>query len=113
MISFYHMEIEYTLMPTHMRHPFSVEELRDLQLGGPFSFTKGCRILKVAAQAWFDAHSFGSMLFDLETDPKQERPMRDPENVSRMTRLMIQLMKESDAPVEQFERLGFLEKCDA
>ena len=28
----------YTLMPTHMRYRFAVEELQDIQLAAPFSF---------------------------------------------------------------------------
>ena len=38
---------EYTLMPTHMRMRFTVEELREAKLAEPFSFTKGCKVLKV------------------------------------------------------------------
>ncbi len=29
---------DYTLMPTHMRYRFAVEELQDIQLAAPFSF---------------------------------------------------------------------------
>ena len=32
---------EYTLMPTHMRSRFGVEELQDIQLAEPFAFTGG------------------------------------------------------------------------
>jgi arylsulfatase A-like enzyme len=100
---------EYTLMPTHMHHTFGVEELQDIELAEPFGFTKGCRTMKIQARgsgSWRDIHRFGTMLFDLETDPKQEHPIRDLEIEARMIALMIKLMKANDAPAEQFERLG-------
>ena len=59
----------YTLMPNHMRDRFGVKDLQDIQLAEPFSFTKGCRTMKIAS-----AHPFGerppryTMLFDLATD---------------------------------------------
>ena len=41
---------EYTLMPTHMRCMFQPEELQEIQLAGPFSFTKGCQVMKIKAE---------------------------------------------------------------
>ncbi len=32
----------YTLLPTHMRNQFGVDEPQDIELAVPFSFTKGC-----------------------------------------------------------------------
>ena len=99
---------EYTLMPTHMRHAFNVSELQDIQLAEPFSFTKGCRIMKINAgrDGWRDVFRFGTLLFDLEKDPAQENPIHEPEVEERMVKLLIKLMRESDAPIEQFKRLG-------
>jgi arylsulfatase A-like enzyme len=99
---------EYTLMPTHMRHTFDVDELQDIQLAEPFEFTKGCRTMKIEARggSWQNVYRFGTMLFDLVEDPKQEHPIEDPEIEARMVRLMVDLMKANDAPPEQFERLG-------
>jgi len=99
---------EYTLMPTHMLHLFPVSELQDIQLADPFSFTKGCRMMKIDAtrDGWRGAFRFGSMLFDLEQDPAQEHPLDDPAVEKHMIDLMVKLMKENDAPMEQFERLG-------
>jgi hypothetical protein len=99
---------EYTLMPTHMRHTFDVEELQDLALAPPFGFTKGCPVMKIPARGsgWRDMHRFGTLLFDLEADPKQEQPIEDSEVEARMRSLLIRLMRDNDAPVEQFERLG-------
>ena len=97
---------EYTLMPSHMRGLFTPEELRGAELAPPFSFSKGCPTLKLPARPWVDAHPFGTLLFDLETDPGQERPLANPEIESLMTEYLVKLMQANDAPAEQFERLG-------
>ncbi|MEX2540630.1 MAG: sulfatase [Trueperaceae bacterium] len=97
---------EYTLMPSHMRSMFSVEELQQLELAPPFSFTKGCPTMKVPARPWLNPHRFGTLLFDLENDPAQEQPLDDPEVEEMMIGHLTRLMKANDAPAEQFERLG-------
>lgn len=97
---------EYTLMPTHIRSRFSVDELRTAELAEPFRFTKGVRALKVEARPWIQAHPFGTLLFDLETDPGQQHPLRDAGVEAKMIEHLIRLMLANDAPPEQFERLG-------
>ena len=51
-------------------------------------------------------HDFGTLLYDLEQDPKQETPLEDPEVEKRMVDLLIQGMEACDAPAEQYVRLG-------
>jgi hypothetical protein len=109
---------DYTLMPTHMKRPFSLTELRDAGLAEPFSFTKGCPLLKVPAYEapWdasapvhrivVDAHQLGTLLFDLEQDPQQEHPIQDRDVEGKMIDHLVRLMVENDAPPEQFLRLG-------
>jgi arylsulfatase A-like enzyme len=97
---------EYTLMPTHMRNAFKPEELQDIRLAEPFPFTKGCRTMKINANTWTNAHQFGTLLFDLQADPRQERPLQDAAIEARMIEHMVRLMGENDAPAEQYERLG-------
>ncbi|MBN1812446.1 MAG: sulfatase [Anaerolineae bacterium] len=97
---------EYTLMPTHIRSLFGVDELQDIGLAEPFSFTKGCRTMRVGARPGTNAHQFGTLLFDLAHDPGQEHPIDDPAVEEMMIRHMVRLMQENDAPLEQFERLG-------
>jgi arylsulfatase A-like enzyme len=104
---------EYTLMPTHMKHPFSVEELHNIELAPPFSFTKGCQTLKIPAiggtkqtRNFQKIPPLETKLFDLQTDPEQQNPIQDRELEARMIDLMIKLMKENDAPQEQYLRLG-------
>jgi arylsulfatase A-like enzyme len=100
---------EYTLMPTHIRSLFGVDELQNIELAEPFSFTKGCRTMRVAARPWVNAHPFGTLLFDLSSDPGQEHPIDDPAVEEMMTRHLVRLMRENDAPPEQFERLGLVD----
>ena len=96
---------EYTLMPTRMLHTFSVNQLHDIQLQEPFSFTKGCRTMKISAR--FPHYiPLKTELFDLQEDPNQEHPMENPQVEEMMTNHLIRLMKDTDAPPEQFARLG-------
>jgi arylsulfatase A-like enzyme len=97
---------EYTLMCTHMRERFAVDELQNLQLAGPFSFTKGCRTLKIEGRSGHDMFAFGTILFDLDADPRQEHPIQNAEIEQIMIAHLVRLMRENDAPPEQFERLG-------
>jgi arylsulfatase A-like enzyme len=102
---------EYTLMPTRMKKRFAPEEFDGMELAAPFSFTKGTRVLKIPSRqpANNRYHEFGTLLYDLESDPKQENPITDPKVEARMVDLLVQLMKDNDAPAEQYERLGLTE----
>lgn len=103
----------YTLMPMHMRERFSLRELQNMELVEPFTFTKGCPVLKVPSygipELDFSPYNFGTMLFDVVNDPQQKHPIDDPVIERRMIDLLVKLMKESDAPKEQYERLGLEE----
>ena len=98
---------EYTLMPTHMRHTFGVNELQDIQLAEPMSFTKGCRTMKIdCGGKTGTALEYGTLLYDLENDPAQENPLDDPAVEKTMIEHLVREMKTNDAPPEQFQRLG-------
>jgi hypothetical protein len=102
---------EYTLMPTHMRALFGVDELAgdNIQLAEPFSFTKGCRTMRIPSDKLGEdapIRRFGTQLFDLETDPTQESPIEEADVEQRMIGLLKREMEACDAPAEQFERLG-------
>ena len=97
---------DYTLMPTHMDHLFRVHELQTLELAEPFTFTKGCRTMKIAAGPMINPYIYGSLLFDLEKDPQQENPIHDAGIEKGMLKLMVDLLKESDAPPEQYGQSG-------
>jgi arylsulfatase A-like enzyme len=97
---------EYTLMPTHMRYRFTVEELQHIELAEPFPFTKGCRVMKIAGRSSSNAHQFGTLLFDMQNDPRQERPLSDPAVEEQMIGHMVRLMRATEAPPEQYVRMG-------
>lgn len=98
---------EYTLMPTHMRQMFQPEELLDIELAGPFSFTKGCKIMKIrGADKMGDTTDFGCMLFDLEQDPDQNKEIEDEDIRQRMMGYINEYMNTNDAPKELYKRLG-------
>jgi arylsulfatase A-like enzyme len=100
---------EYTLMPTHIKSLFSVEEMQNIQLVKPFNFSKGVRLLKIGGLGSIGSinpYLWGSMLFDLKSDPGQEHPIQMPEVEERMLKTMVELMRQSDAPAEQYQRMG-------
>ncbi|MEV4430595.1 sulfatase [Streptomyces sp. NPDC049602] len=97
---------EHTLMPTHMRGRFSPAELVDAELAEPFGFTKGIRTLRTPGRSLLNPYQHGTLLFDLESDPEQQTPLVDDEAELRMASLLVGLLRESDAPPSQYERLG-------
>jgi hypothetical protein len=98
---------DYTLMPTHMRSRFTVGELQNWEPAEPFTFTKGLRTMRIdGVSSFLNPWQHGSLLFDLETDPHQERPLVDDDVELRMLRLLAALLRSSDAPATQYHRLG-------
>jgi len=96
----------YTLMPMHMTKRFSAREMQQAKLVEPFSFTKGCPVLKIPSKNKYGAARFGTLLFDTLQDPFQLQPLDDPDLETRMVQLLKAKMTENDAPPEQFVRLG-------
>ena len=96
----------YTLMPSHMRDLFSVDEFAGVELAEPFGFSKGCRLLRTQGHTRSKQHEYGTLLFDLEQDPRQEAPLADAALEQRMQQLLRGVMEECEAPPEQYERLG-------
>jgi arylsulfatase A-like enzyme len=99
----------YTLMPTRMRGFMGLDELDGMELAPPFSFTKGLKTLKVDSNRKGRPFPFGTLLFDVESDPGQQQPIEDPQVEAKMVQEMVRLMRENDAPVEQYARLGLKE----
>jgi arylsulfatase A-like enzyme len=101
---------QYTLMPTDMAHTFPVEALQDIELAEPFAFTKGCRPIKVPSGPDGDfgrrVEAEEHRLFDLESDPLQQHPVQVGEIEDQMIDHLMRLMQETDAPREQYMRLG-------
>lgn len=104
---------EYTLMPTHMRMMFQPEELKEIQLQEPFDFTKGVPTMKIKAGTGLtDAANYGTRLYDLAMDPKQDNILEDVEKEVELLNAMITLLNDNDCPTERYERFGLLtEPC--
>jgi arylsulfatase A-like enzyme len=107
---------QYTLMPTHMTKMFTVEELKSASLVPPFEFTKGVPLLRIAhrSKAGQRTHSYhfpekmedtNTVLYDLETDPGQTKPIDNPEVKARLTEALFRLMEENNAPEEAIKRM--------
>lgn len=97
---------EHTLMPTHMRGRFRSDELRDAELVPPFEFTKGMPTLRTVGSVPTNPFVFGTLLFDLESDPEQANPLIDDALELRMAEALVAAMRQNNAPASQFERLG-------
>lgn len=106
---------EYTLSPIHMSSMFSVAELQDMELADPFDFTKSVRTLRIAARAegvrppgLHEVFNLGTRteVFDLLTDPKQTRPIEDPDIETRLLKCALENLKLHDAPQEVFVHYG-------
>jgi arylsulfatase A-like enzyme len=98
---------QYTHMPTHMRHPFTVDELQQIAIAEPFRFTKGCPTMKIAGRPMMrDKSLFRNYLWDIESDPRQQQPLTNPKIEQQMIEYLVGLMRDCDAPRDQFQRLG-------
>lgn len=98
----------YTQMTTAMRGFLPLDDLRELELAPPFSFTKGCPTMKVPYRGWPGRRGRANetLLWDLQSDPQQMEPLQDAAVEQRMIDHLVRLMQECDAPPEQYERLG-------
>jgi arylsulfatase A-like enzyme len=97
---------EYTLMPTVMRNFFSPKQLKNVSLTKEFEFTKGIPVLKTPTTTYMSSFRFGNKLFDLDNDSNQLNNLDNLDKEVEMLALLRKLMVESEAPKEQFERLG-------
>jgi arylsulfatase A-like enzyme len=97
---------DYTLMPARYSQLMTPEELRTARLVPPFGFTKGAPVLRVEATSFGSPYPFGTLLFDLASDPGQNHPLRDAALERLMAGKLVDLLRASDAPEEQYSRLG-------
>jgi len=102
----------YTLMPTHMKCMYTVKELKDLELSEPFSFTKGCKLMKTADYDYMQdtpsdgKHNLITMLLHTKEDPLQLNPVQDPEKEEYYINEIVKHLQDNDAPKEQYIRMG-------
>ena len=106
---------QYTLMPMHLKELFSLGELGEATLAAPTAFTRNVPVMRVPAtpkspfynhQGPGVQHDATTVLFDLQTDPGQLHPIRDPAIEARMQNLAIGQMHRAMAPPEYYRRLG-------
>ncbi len=109
---------EYRLLPMHMRGPFSLQELRHMELAEPFDYTKGVSVLKIKARddskriPNHDGDGFedaDTRLYDLKTDPGELQPFRDAAVEKRLLCAAVSVMKIHDAPAEMYERFELVD----
>lgn len=112
----------YTLMPTNIFEPIPLMELRqmDRTLCEDFSFTKGVPVMKIPTKQktapgnccyFYDEHiAYGDLLFDLKSDPGQTLNLKNSPMEEKYKKLLVRALRESDAPHEQYERLGLTEE---
>lgn len=103
---------EYTLTPTKQQGFISAAEFAQMETAEAFSFTKGCRVMKIPCASrlknatFCNSFQYGHLLWDLRNDPEQKTSLNDPETEAELINAMIILMKKNDAPPEQYERMG-------
>ena len=91
---------------------YAPEELQQLELAEPFSFTKGCRVLKIAMPKDFypcmsvAAEENRDLLFDLQNDPGQQHPLERPGGRAAYDFADVRIDAANDAPAEQYRRVG-------
>jgi len=98
---------EYTLMPCNMTEFFFPSRLKEIDPANPFGFTKGVQTMRIPGGMWESMQfDWPTLLWDLQTDPSQQKPLDNPSVEKEMIGQMVRMMKDLDAPKEQYERLG-------
>ena len=109
---------DYTLMPTHMKKRFSPRELQEWERVEGFGFMKGCKVMQIPTRTppvfYSKDNPMGkgrtaTLLFDVQADPGQIKPLDDQEIEIHMIKLMIREMARNECPSEQYVRLGLPE----
>jgi hypothetical protein len=111
---------QYTLMPTHLRQFFTLNELKTAKLNEPFSFTKGVPVLKIQNDESGPAignetggkddmkfEDTNTAIYNIEEDPGQLKNIVNSSEKERLLEEMKRKMIENDAPSEVLERFGF------
>lgn len=104
----------YVIIPCTYPGAVGIEEMNTVKPVDGFSFTKGMPVWKMhggsgVKEIGFPPKKlmdFGTLLFDLEKDPTQNQTVEDAEAETRLKENMVRLMRENDAPKEQYTRLG-------
>ena len=95
---------------------YPIKELSEMTLSNPFKFSKGLKLLKLKPKVsdkndplevqGMTFEDTNSKLFNVNSDPRQELELDEPETVRQLVHEMIDLMTKADAPKEMFKRLN-------
>ncbi|MFK7891115.1 MAG: sulfatase [Granulosicoccus sp.] len=104
----------YTLMPSHLETLFSIDELKSSELVDGFPFTKGAPLLRMkmspdigeSGRECVANWPGGLSLYDLQSDPKQKRPLYDRNTVSRLKQEILKHLRRNDSPEETYPYYG-------
>lgn len=98
----------HTLMPRGFWDFFGRDHLKQAEHGLFLPACNGVPHLRLPAGSrhHLDAPDFNP-IYDLETDPKQENPIRDAALEERLAGLARRLLEAHDAPAHQYPRFGF------
>ena len=89
-----------------MRGFMNQAQLNEAVLMDGNRFTHGMKYLKVPAKSYMNPKVWGNLLFDLETDPEQKTNLLPHEKETELKSAMTDIMKKTEAPEEEFLRLG-------
>jgi hypothetical protein len=80
-------------------------------MAGPLPFTKEIPVVRFGHPWPANLNVIPDVkheLYDLQADAHQQNPLNDPTIERMMIDHLVRLMKDCDAPAEQFTRLGLL-----
>lgn len=97
---------EYTLMPTAIRSFFNNNQLKQAELCNDFAFTNGIPVLKIPTKSFIPVFRYGNRLFNVKKDWEQQHMIDDLDLELEMIDKLRMAMIDSEAPIEQFNRLG-------
>lgn len=97
---------EYTLMPTMMRGFIHAKTLAKSELTNEFACFQHQNVLKLPASNFMSSYRFGNKLFNVQEDYNQCHPIDDANIEIAMLEKMRLMMIDSEAPKEQYERMG-------
>ena len=95
--------VECTLMPTNMRGFFSADQLRAAEFVPGDRHSNGLPYLKMRSRTYMNSYAFGSSLWDVR---EGELRIEDDAVERRLAGALVEMMRECEAPSEEFERLG-------
>ncbi len=106
---------QYTLMPMNMRSYFEASEFGDAQVVASLPFTQGYPVWQLPIRMDAKANmtrrypllDAKTVIYDMEADPSQSRPLNDPALEAVLEKKLLALLRVNHAPAELYARYGF------